>query len=126
MKQLSSKKAKKILEFLVQKRLKVKEAILVFRPYFEYGPTNLCSAYVTITCNDNKEHDYPIICQRDLESDVGFSQSHVQQWGYSFAKLLRWMESYAKRGYSFGIANTVFLSKNDTIETALVEMDLAS
>lgn len=126
MKRLSSSKAKKILEFLVQKRLKVKEAVLVFRPYFNYGPADLCAAYVTITCNDNKGHDYPIICQRDLESNAGFSQSYAQQWGYSFAKLLRWMESSAKRGYSFGIANTVIFSKGDTIESALVEMDFCN
>ena len=126
MKRLSSSKAKKILEFLVQKRLKVKEAALVFKPYFNYShsPTGLCAAYVTITCNDNTEHDYPIICQHDLENNAGFSRSYVQQWGCSFAKLLRWMESSAKRGYSFGIANTVVFSKGDTVESALVEMDL--
>ena len=126
MKRLSSSKAKKILEFLVQKRLKVKEAILVFKPYFNYGPTDLCVAYVTITCNDNKGHDYPIICQHGIENTADFSLSSVQQWGYSFAKLLRWMESRVKRGYSFGIANTVVFSKGDTVESALVEMDLCN
>lgn len=125
MKRLSSSKAKKMLEFLVQKRLGVKEAKLCFKPYFEHGPITLCTAYVTVTCDDGKGCDYPIIYQREYKSS-GYGMSPVQQWGYSYAKLFRWMESRAERGYLFGIANAVVFSKGDTAESALVEMDLCS
>ena len=119
---LSSDKAKKILEFLIRKKLGINTAKIRFTPYFYSGFPKLNDVKVDILYNDGKGTTLPLIvkyCEND-----GFNISHVIHMGSSFAHLLRWMEKQTQRDVVFGIDSVSIFTKHDSVETALIEMEL--
>lgn len=122
MQRLSSNKAKRALEFLIRKKLGSVSAEIRFTPYFPSGFPELNSVEVEILYNDGKGKTSPFIV--DYNANVGFNISHVTQVGSSFAKLFRWMEKQAQREAVFKIDGISVFTKYDSIETALIEMEL--
>lgn len=124
MKRLSSDKAKKILEFLIKKRLGIAMANIIFKPYFSYtfGISELNDVEVEILYNDGKRKTLPFIVE--YHANIGFNISHVTHMGSSFAKLLRWMEKRTQRDAVFGIDGIAVFTKHDSIESILIEMEL--
>lgn len=122
MKRLSSNKAKKILEFLIRKKLGIDNAKIQFTPHFFYGFPELNNVEVNILHNDGKEKTSPLIVE--YHAIVGFTILHVTQMGSSFAKLLRWIEKQTQREAVFRIDGIAVFTKRDSIETALIEMEL--
>lgn len=119
MKRLSSNKAKKILEFLIRKRLKVASAKLMFAQCAR----NLYRVEVDILHNDDKGKTSPFIV-RYCHANAGYNDWLVLQTSLSFAKLFRWMEKMTKGEAVFEIDGIVVFTKSDSLETALIEMEL--
>ena len=119
MKRLSSDKAQKILEFLIRKRLKVANAKLMF----VQCSRNLYHVEVDILHNDGKGKTSLLIV-RYHPVNVGYNDFLVLQTSLSFSKLFRWIEKRAKREAVFEIDGIAVFTKSDSLETALIDMDL--
>ena len=119
MKRLSSNKAKKILEFLIRKRLGVASAKIMF----VQCSRNLYRVEVDILYNDGERKISPFIV-RYCHVDAGYNDWLVLQTSLSFAKLFRWMEKMIKGEAVFEIDGIAVFTKSDSLETALIEMEL--
>ena len=122
MKRLSSDKAKKILEFLIRKKLGIDNVDIRFTPYFSFGFPKLNEVEVDILYSDGKGKTSPLIVE--YYKNVELNISHVTQMGLSFVELFRWMEKQTQREAVFKIDGIVVFTKSDTAETALIEMEL--
>lgn len=118
MKRLSSNKSKKILEFIIRKRLRVASAKILFVKCVR----NLYCVDVEILHSDGKGKTSPLIVE--CLTDFGSSISQVEQIGSSFAKLLRWMEKQTQEGTIFEVDGIAIFTEHDSIESALVEIEL--
>ena len=119
MKRLSSDKAQKILEFLIRKRLRAASAKIMFVKQFK----NLYSIEVEILYSDGKGKTSPLLVV-DYFTDGGSCSSQAEQIGVSFAKLIRWMEKETKAGSAFEVDGTIVYTDHDSIDAALIDMDL--
>lgn len=119
MKRLSSDKAKKMLEFIIRKRLRAASAKITFVKQFK----NLYSIEVEILYSDGKGKTSPLLVV-DYFTDGGSCCSHAEQLGVSFAMLIRWMEKQTKMGSTFEVDGTTVYTDNDSIDAALIDMDL--
>lgn len=129
MQRLSSNKAKKALEFLIRKRLGVSNAEIMLKPVLgkefrkDKLKNTLCKVEVSLTYQDGKGHIVPLVVE--YVGRAGFNLQYVQQYGISFAKLFRRIEKESTiRNAIFGIYGQGIFSKNDSIESSLVEFDL--
>ena len=119
MKRLSSDKAKKMLEFIIRKRLRAASAKIKFVKQFK----NLYSIEVEILYSDGKGKTSPLLVVDHL-TDGGSCCSHAEQLGVSFAMLIRWMEKQTKMGSTFEVDGTIVYTDHDSIDAALIDMDL--
>ena len=118
MQRLSSNKAKRVLEFLIRKKLGIVSAEIRFTPSF----IELNNIEVEILYNDGKGKTLPLVAEQ--HTIVGLIISHVMYAGSSFAKLLRWIEKQTQREAVFKIDGISVFTKYDSIETTLIEMEL--
>ena len=73
--------------------------------------------------NDGKGKTSPLIV-RYHPVNVGYNDFLVLQTSLSFSKLFRWIEKRAKREAVFEIDGIAVFTKSDSLETALIEMEL--
>ena len=119
MKRLSSNKAKKILEFLIRKRLRADSAKIKFVKYFK----DLYGIEVEILYSDGKGKTSPLLVV-DYFTNGESCCSPAEQIGVSFTKLIRSMEKETKVGSTFEVDGTIVYTDHDSIDAALIDMDL--
>lgn len=119
MKRLSSDKAQKILEFLIRKRLRAASAKIKFVKYFK----DLYGIEVEILYSDGKGKTSPLLVV-DYFTNGESCSSQAEQIGVSFAKLIRSMEKETKVGSIFEVDGTIVYTDHDSIDAALIDMDL--
>ena len=119
MKRLSSDKAQKILEFLIRKRRRAASAKIKFVKYFK----DLYGIEVEILYSDGKGKTSPLLVI-DYFTNGESCSSQAEQIGVSFAKLIRWMEKETKAGSAFEVDGTIVYTDHDSIDVALIDMDL--
>ena len=119
MKRLSSDKAKKMLEFIIRKRLRAASAKIKFVKQFK----NLYSIEIEILYSDGKGKTSPLLVV-DYFTNGESCRSPAEQIGVSFTKLIRSMEKETRVGSAFEVDGTIVYTDHDSIDVALIDMDL--
>ena len=124
---LSNQKAKSLLEFICKSRLRACSCIVKFKPYFyeefkdDMPDDVLCNVVFEVIWPDGKGCDKAVF----------ESNEHLYNMNYlcfnkpcSWTDVVRHIEKKARNGSSFYVFRDKIFGPNDTIEKALVKMDL--
>lgn len=124
---LSNEKAKSLLEFICKSRLRAYACIVKFKPYFyedfkdDMPDNTLRNVVFEVVWPDGKGCDKAVLESKEHSYNMNYLCFNKP---CSWTDVVRHIEKRARNGSSFYVFDQTLFGPNDTLDEALVKMDL--